>query len=1167
LGSIAQGAESASAQTNDAIRIVELRGLVEVLPRGATHWVLTQTSQALFPFDRIHTRANSSVALLLPDQSVLRFDALSEVEILPDTAGGGQGLHLIDGIFSFFHRGRPGRVHVISSGGVAGVEGTEFVMALRATRGVQQTTLSVVDGKVRFSNAGIALTLTNGEQAAGEPGLAPRRTPGFIAQSILQWCFYYPGVLDLKDLPLTPAETSQLAGSLTNYRAGDLNAALTNYPDARQPGSDAERVYHAALLVSAGQVEAAEADLSALTESGAVERNQRLAAALRLLIAAVKRWPQPSAPNPKLATELLAASYYAQSRAGPKALDEALALARQAVAASPDFGFGWERVAELEFSFGRTDRALDALNRAGRLSPRNAQGLALRGFLLAAQNRTPQAIAQFDRALGADSALGNAWLGRGLCRIRLGDGQGGREDLLVAAAMEPRRAALRSYLGKALGDAGDDRRARHELALARGLDPDDPSAWLYSALLNEQDNRINDAIDDLEKSQAVNDNRAVYRSGLLLDQDRAVRSANLARIYDEAGMPDVAFREAAAAVNSDYENYSAHLFLANSYDQLADPNLVNLRFEPAETTEYLLANLLSPVGAGTLSPAISQEEYSKLFEQDGLHLTSTTEYLSRGAWLESAAQYGTFGNTSYSLEAGYRTDPGQWVNDDIQEHTESISVKRQLTPHDSVFLQAGWLSTEGGDLEQRYDPNTTDPFYRTQESQDGSLIVGYHHQWRPGVDTLLLAARVPDRTSLSDPLSQTLAFDPVVKVADPISLIEQYQSTLTMYLLEAQQLVRYNDQQETIAGIKFAYGNLQVDNTETVPSGSALSGNGFPVPGQPVSEEDLSSFIERLDAYLYHRWEIVDGLWLQGGVSYNWVMLPENFLFAPISNEQTTRDQLGPKAGMVWTPFKDTTVRVAAVRSLTGASFEQSIGLEPSQIAGFTQGYREVVPETAAGGPTPATPFDTGGLALDQKFGTGTYLGISGQLIHSSFDRELGGYALGFDPVNSMYSVQGPAGAQEHLNYNEKSLTLTANQLVGRDFSLGVKYQLTRSDLEQQLTGVQNTPEPLLNGPSSVSSLLGQLNLSATWNHPSGVFAQFTALWSRQNNVGYSPAEPGDNFWQLNVFAGYRFPRRQAQISIGILNLTDRDYRLEPLTFYNELPRTRTLVVQATFSF
>ena len=71
-------------------------------------------------------------------------------------------------------------------------------------------------------------------------------------------------------------------------------------------------------------------------------------------------------------------------------------------------------------------------------------------------------------------------------------------------------------------------------------------------------------------------------------------------------------------MNYDYANYSAHLFLANSYTELSDPNLINLRYETPAENEYLLANLLAPVSAGTMSPTISQQEYSPLFERDRL---------------------------------------------------------------------------------------------------------------------------------------------------------------------------------------------------------------------------------------------------------------------------------------------------------------------------------------------------------------------------------------------------------------------------------------------------------------------------------------------------------------------------------------------------------------------
>ncbi|HSY73980.1 MAG TPA: FecR domain-containing protein, partial [Dongiaceae bacterium] len=627
---IAQGGQSANE-----IRIAGFQGAVEVCPASATVWISAQTNQVLNPFDRLRAGANSRVALLWSDQSVVPLGASTEIEVLPPNLPDAQcGLHLIRGIISFFHRDKPGRIQIITRGAVAGVEGTEFVMAVDDTK---ETMLSVIDGKVKFGNQRTTLLLTNGQQAIADFGKAPVLTTGFIVNNLLQWCFYYPAVLDLNDLPLTTDEQKNLGKSLDAYRAGDLPAALKNFP-MQQSGSAAEKIYHAALLLSVGNVDDSEKILSSL--SGNSERPQRLAVALRELIAAVKRQTFFPNPDPKLATEFLANSYYEQSLAvRGTSLENALDTAKQAATNSPGFGFAWERVAELEFSFGRTDKALDALNKSLALAPRNPEALALKGFLLAAQNRTREAVSWFDSSLAVDSALGNAWLGRGLCKIRLGEAGGGCEDLLVAAALEPQRAELRSYLGKAYANSGDFPRATKELQLAKKLDPNDPTAWLYSALLNQERDQINDAIRDLEKSEALNDNRSVYRSQLLLDQDRAVRDANLAAMYRDAGMFDVSVDEAARAVNDDYANYSAHLFLANSYNQLRDPNWSNLRYETPASSESWIANLLAPVSAGTLSPLVSQQPYAKLFDQNRFGVVSDTTYLGRGAWSEAGAQY------------------------------------------------------------------------------------------------------------------------------------------------------------------------------------------------------------------------------------------------------------------------------------------------------------------------------------------------------------------------------------------------------------------------------------------------------------------------------------------------------------------------------------------------
>jgi tetratricopeptide (TPR) repeat protein len=1159
------GAQSAAdGGATNVIRIVELQGTAEVTPATATTWMPVRTNQILRPFDRLRTGANSRMALLWSDRSVVSFGALTEVEVLPPNSSDAQcGLHLFRGIVSFFHRDEPGRIRVITRGAVAGVEGTEFVLAVEPGKDTELATMSVIDGKVRFGNEQATLLLTNGQQAVVEPGQAPVRTAGFIANNVLQWCFYYPAVIDPADLTFTPEEQKILGESLQAYRSGDLQVALAKYPAGRQPGSDVERVYYAGLLLGVGQVEPAETALASLSVSDASSRPQRIAAALRQLIAAVKRQPNPAVVRPQLATEFLANSYYEQSHATPGiSLPAALDSARQAVTNSPEFGFAWERVAELEFSYGHTRRALDALDKSLALAPRNAQALALKGFLLAAQNRIGEAMSWFNQALAVDSALGNAWLGRGLCRIRRGDARGGREDLLVAAALEPQRAGLRSYLGKAYADAGDYPRAARELQLAKKLDPNDPTAWLYSALLNQENNRINDAIRDLEKSQELNDNRSVYRSQLLLDQDQAVRSANLAAMYRDAGMDDVAVREASRAVNYDYANYSAHLFLANSYYGLSDPNLINLRYETPTENEYLLANLLAPVSAGMLSPTISQQEYSPLFERNRLGVVSSTEYLSRGAWMQSGAQFGTFGNFSYDVEGFYRSDPGQRENNDIEQRQLSAALKYQFTPQDTVYLQVKQYHATSGDLFQYYNPTNANPGARVSEDQNPIVGLGYHHDWSPGVHTLFFAARLEDSLAVTNPTGPTLVasapFGPIAGVQG-VALQQQYHSDLTIYSGELQQIWQ-TPEHNTILGTRIQYGDFDTHNLQT---GQASLPFVFPPPPANAADQQFTSQFNRISVYGYHQWQVFDPLQLIGGVAYDRLSFPENISSAPISGTGQTVNKVSPKAGLIWTPLDGTTFRFAYTRSLSGASLEQSYQLEPSQVAGFIQSYRSIIPESVVG-PVPGANFETYGFSLEQKFTTGTYLGVSGALLYSDVGQTVGTFF--YQPLSVPTLVL--SGLTEDLNYREESLLFTASQLVGERWAFTARYQVSEAVLNENFVDVPNgifynnfQPRQRLEG------VLNQVDLLMVYNHPCGFFAQPEAHWYGQNNSGYNPGEPGADFWQLNAFVGYRFPHRKAEIMLGLLNITDQNYNLNPLNLYNELPRSRTLALSLRLNF
>jgi hypothetical protein len=218
-------------------------------------------------------------------------------------------------------------------------------------------------------------------------------------------------------------------------------------------------------------------------------------------------------------------------------------------------------------------------------------------------------------------------------RIRRARAEEGRKDLQVAATLEPRRSILRSYLGKAWSETRDAARAEKELRLAQKLDANDPTPWLYSAILAEQQNKVNEAIDDLEHSQELNDNRSLFRSRLLLDQDKAIRSANLARIYQDAGRSTGSARASRPSATTTGIRAPVP---ANSYEGLRDPKQIN-RYEARRWP-----SISSPT-SGARSHAVGHGFAAGIPRgcSSAIHRHRLEhEYFSSGDWIPGA-QYGT----------------------------------------------------------------------------------------------------------------------------------------------------------------------------------------------------------------------------------------------------------------------------------------------------------------------------------------------------------------------------------------------------------------------------------------------------------------------------------------------------------------------------------------------
>jgi len=1141
------------------------------------------TNQLLLFGDALETHTNSRAHLRLKDWNAVKLDSFTRLEIVRPSRQTNEPVLKIQSGRAYFSSRGPAKSMPVSTPHVKGVpKGTEFLVRVENTT----TEFIMLDGEVELENPHGMTVLKSGEQSLIEEGKAPTKPARFEGKSLVQWWIYYPAIVDPQDLGLTIEEQTKLQTSLRSYQRGSLLDALLNYPRHDTPvrlRSDRENVYLAALQLAIGAVDQTEALLSELSNT-----NTPGVRALRLMIQSISRGHEPNATLPATASlgftnttsELLALSYACQSTNG---LREALHAARSATRLAPAFGFAWARRSELEFSLGLSRAARDSVAMALMSSPSNAQAHCVQGFLLAADYRLTEALSAFDRALDIEPALGNAWLGRGLCKRRLGilakkefrstateNTSSWLADLQTAAITEPSRSLVRSYAGKGFSDAGDGRLALKELDYAEQLDPNDPTPPLYKALEFRKQNRPNEAVQELERSVTLNDNRAIYRSRLLLDQDHATRSASLAKIYQDAGLEDVGLREAARAVSYDYANYSAHQFLAESYNALRDPTRFNLRHETVWFNELLIANLLSPVGAGLLSQNISQQEYSPLFEANRFGLLTSTEYRSDGQFREVASHYGLLGRTSYTLDLDYQHNEGTRPNNELNRIECYIQLKHQLTDRDSVFLLTKYQDYESGDNFQHLDWRTSvRTNFQFDEIQAPAMAAGYHHEWSPGSHTLMLAGRLVNDQQISD--RDATNYVPIIVTNTIVNVPgagfdSKYRSEFEIYSAELSQIFQV-EHHTLVLGSRVQSGVFET--SEKIGLGASSIGlanfagfsNAFPHSAR--SEVDF----DRLVAYAYYTWEPINTLAMTAGINYDHLRYPENYRNPPINSGSADKHGLNPKAAFVWTPSPKVTLRSAYTRSFGGVSYDQSYQLEPSQLAGFSQSFRNVISESLVGSLS-APEYQTAGLGLDLKFDRQIYLGFQAEFVHAEVNRTLGVFQT--TPLILTAPVTA-GGIRQHLRYDERTASISANKLLSEEWSFGLRYRVTDSALERRIPEVRTALLP--DADRRDEALLHEFRVSLLFTHGSGFFVQTEGAWYLQTGyeVNGSPRSrselDGASFPQVNLMAGYRFPRRRGDISLGLLNATDEDYQLTSLTPYAELPHERVIAVRLRTNF
>lgn len=1078
-------------------RIVSLQGQFSYSPNGVNNWRPARIQQTICQGSWIRVEPNSRASLRLSSGVVLRLDQGSVLVLGDISPNRLLLLKLLSGFVHFISR-TPVPLQITTPIANAGPEGTEFAISASDA----STSLWVYEGKVKFYNDKGDLTLNPGQGAQARLGQAPQARIDIKPEDAVHWALYYP--------PLLPYHgsgnvDSGIANAINNYRHGHIDQALSQL-DAMPQNEQTPYFYkvRAAIRLSAGQDSKALDDIRTLLQ---INPNDAEALALKSVLALTQNRKdeaynlanQAVAANPKSATAYSALSYTEQGRFH---LDKAQLAANKATQLAPEDAMVWARKAELELAQGLTGDSRTSAGQALKLDPGLERTQTVTGFTQLLRMDADDALASFTKAIELDSTSPLARLGLGLAKIRNGDLAEGREDIEIAAILDPNNSLIRSYLGKAYYEERRNPLAEDQFNLAKERDPKDPTPYFYDAIEKQTTNRPVEALRDMQQAIDLNDNRGVYRSKLYLDQDSAARSANLARIYNDLGFGRVALKESWKALNQDSTNPTAHRFLSDAY--IGQP-----RYRAARASELLQAQLLQPLNITPVQPQLTGEnigilnstgpgslsvnEYDPLFNANGAHVVLNGAYGSRNTITDNAIVSGIYDNLSGSLgQFHYQTD-GFRQNDGYKEDIYDAFAQYAFTPDFSgqIELKSGDVRAGdvpfrlNGDIQGRKD-------FKEAISQD-SIRVGGHLKINPKQNLIgsFIYSTLKDVTFDQEP-NQSIPF--FTNHTTRNQAIKTYQAEVqhlisdnSFSLVSGLGLANFIDRRQSI--VRLFFGDTPINTPPQLK------------PKTPFNDD--GNFY---NGYFYLKNRLFETLTTTLGLSVD-----------SLESRLLDRQQIDPKFGLVWNPLPQLILRGAAFRTLK-RPLATNQTIEPTQLAGFNQFFDEFNATSAW-----QYSFGVDYRIVDKLFFGGEVSWREG--LRPKIDKQIGG---------SQTSTLQRFNQSNHLAY----LYWTPTDWL----ALKAEYRIDSIDRSFGRTEQDSI--------SPIDLKTQQVPLSINFFHPSGLFAKFSGTYVDQKVFVFSDevrdfATLSESFWTFDAALGYRLPKRLGVVSFEMRNLFDNHFRFQ----------------------
>jgi tetratricopeptide (TPR) repeat protein len=1068
--------------------LVSLEGEVEVQRVATPGWQPAAMGDELCEGDAVRAGRRSRAAISLINEAVLRLDQNTTLQLVDITAAEEERsfLELVVGAIQSFSRS-PRLLAVNTPYLNATVEGTEFFVEVAEN----ESSVIVFEGVVAATNPQGEIRLASGEGAVAAAGEAPQPRIVVRPRDAVQWALYYPpifaalggrGMTAPPDLPPPLAEAADLASR------GNINGALEVLD--RVPEAERDAQYHtfrAALLLSVGGVDDARAAIDralevdpgagpayaqrAIIELVQNQREQALADAER----AVDLSPEASAPK-------IALSYAQQ---GNFQLDAARATLLQATEQNPNDPLAWARLAEVWMMFGYLDRAREAAERAAALAPDLERTQIVLGFANLVEIRTAPAKAAFERAIVLDPADPLPRLGLGLAQIRESSLEAGRENLEVAVGLDSNDALLRAYLGKAYFTEKRDPLAADQYAIAKELDPLDPTAYLYDAILKQTQGRPGEALEDIQRSIELNDNRAVFRSRLLLDSDRAARGTSLALVYDDLGFLQPGIQEASKSLTVDPANAGAHRFLSDIYVGVR-------RREIARVSNLLQAQMLQDININPVQPSLSEvnlnlvtqggpaqagfNEFTPLFERNQAQLNAAGVVGNKNTYGGEGVVSGVYDRFSVSAGGfGYRTD-GWRKNNDIKQDVENVYFQAAITPELNAQLEFRRRHSDQGDLAFNFDPDSFSPDFDNKFDRD-TYRAGLRYSPLPSQDFLVSLIYSDFKQKQSD------SFD------IPEGLLgSEADFDDSGYQAEGQHIYR-RDWLNLTSGFAYNDRNQNLDFSQDLDD-------------VPVFEFSQKDDVTQVHPYAYANVNFPEPVIWTFGLSY------DNFNGGPI-----TEEKVNPKVGVQWNITDDTVLR-GAYTEFVKPVLASNQTLEPTQVAGFNQLYDD----------PNGTVARRWGVGLDHRLLSNLFIGSEATWRYLDIP------------------VIGGTGTERHFDADEQTHRGYIHWLPIPELALNLEVVYDRFESPSSgLTLGEGFPEKV--ETFSVPLGVRYFHPSGAFAGFGVTYVNQDVKRTQDNLAGL--ADGNDDFFYLDASVGYRLPRRLGIISLGATNLLNQNFHYQ----------------------